>query len=133
MQSTGSNRDKGLEIDPKEPLSKEFLVQLATVIPQNELAMMALEGLPKDMKTMLKSQNTEFLVGFINSSQFTSDTLTHFVVNPLLREHQENPREDMDPRAANIFRALAIANATTYYAVQLLVERGYINLDVVTN
>jgi hypothetical protein len=76
---------------------------------------------------MLKGQDTNFILGFVNAAQYTHDTVSGLLIDPINQKYK--PAEELDQRDTQIVRLASLIDASAYYAVLLLAERGYLDLE----
>jgi len=133
MQTTGKNSGGGVVVEESltDPLSKEFLKLIAKMAAQNELIELALKELHPGVKNMLQGQDTEFILGFVNCAQYFHDMITGLLVDPITKKYE--PSEELDQRDAQSIRFASMIDATAFYCVILLAERGYIDLEEESN
>ena len=133
MQTTGKGSDGTVVVEESltEPLSKSFLKLIAKMAAKNELIDLAMKELHPNLKDMLRGQDNTFLLGFINCAQYYHDLITGLMVNPINEKY--TPGQELDSRDSQTIRFASMIDASAYFCVILLAERGYIELDDESN
>ncbi len=133
MQTTGKDPDGNVVVEEglNEPISKSFLKLIAQMASSNELIELALKELHPGVKEMLNTQDTSFLLGFVNCAQYFHDTITGLMINTITEKY--GPTQELDSRDSQTIRFASMIDASAYYCVTLLAERGYLDLDDESN
>jgi len=131
MQTTKKDTEVIEGEDLNEPLSVGFLRLIHKAAVDSSLIKLALKEMHPGVKEMLSKQGDQFLLGFVNCAQYLHDTATVLLVDPISNKYK--PNEELSKIDSQTIRLVSIIDASAYYCVQLLADRGYLTIDDETN
>jgi len=132
MQTTGKGTDITIgDENLNGTLSAGFLRLIAKMAANNELIKLALKEMHPGVKEMLQGQDDQFLLGFVNCAQYFHDTATVLLVDPISNRYKSN--EELSQEDSRTIRLVSLIDASAYYCVQLLADRGYLDVEGGTN